>query len=93
MDKCGRISYGRLWLKKGCFANDDDDDECMKFCNPVILSGLKSMLAFTSEPVPAKMAAVSVVRSFSASVQFKEIIRLEEMPHTWVLQHLIAGTV
>jgi hypothetical protein len=33
-----------------------------------VISGLKYMLAFTSEPVPAKMAAVSVVRSLSASV-------------------------
>jgi hypothetical protein len=27
MGKCGRISKGRLWLKKGYFANDDDDDD------------------------------------------------------------------
>jgi hypothetical protein len=25
VDKSGRIFYGRTWLKKGCFANDDDD--------------------------------------------------------------------
>jgi hypothetical protein len=52
------------WLKK----------RCMRFCIPVILKslaaiirGLKYMLAFTSEPVPSKMAALSVVRSVSAS--------------------------
>jgi hypothetical protein len=25
--KSGRIFYGRLWLRKGCFASDDDDDD------------------------------------------------------------------
>jgi hypothetical protein len=25
IDKSGRIFYGRLWLRKGCFANDDDN--------------------------------------------------------------------
>jgi hypothetical protein len=24
-EKSGRTFYGRLWLKKGCFASDDDD--------------------------------------------------------------------
>jgi hypothetical protein len=30
----GRTFYGRLWLKKGCFANDDgdgNDNLCYKF--------------------------------------------------------------
>jgi hypothetical protein len=25
MDESGRIFQGRLWLKKGCFANGDDE--------------------------------------------------------------------
>jgi hypothetical protein len=25
IDKSGRIFYGRLWLKNGCFANGDGD--------------------------------------------------------------------
>jgi hypothetical protein len=28
IDKSGRIFYGRLWPKKGCSANDDDEDIC-----------------------------------------------------------------
>jgi hypothetical protein len=27
MGKSGRILRGRLWLKKGCFADHDDDDD------------------------------------------------------------------
>jgi hypothetical protein len=31
IDKSGRNLRGRLWLKKGCFANDDDGDLCVLF--------------------------------------------------------------
>jgi hypothetical protein len=33
----GRIFYGMLWLKKGCFANDDDDDDVLDGAGRVIL--------------------------------------------------------
>jgi hypothetical protein len=81
IDKSCRIFEERLWLKKGCFG----DDDCTRFFIPVnlkslaaMISGLKYMLAFTSKPMPAKMAALSVVRCLSKCKQFKETIRLEE---------------
>jgi hypothetical protein len=32
-EKPGRIFYGNLWLKKGSFASDGDDDDEAKYNN------------------------------------------------------------